>query len=366
MYRVLFENLETQEARLNSEAPESMTSFGDAGTPYVPTIKGFYSKWLNFSTKNPMAHADVHSFSGYESRPERRHLEKENKKNRENERHVYNTTVRSLVKFVRRRDPRVKIYMDSLPKKTSKEAQKSEKKKDDFVPSWAIVDESEYLRAFDLEDPEQEQEITEFYCEACKKSFKSASQWKNHEISKKHKTNVRQVLKKLRKQRNHLDFEKETSTEGDIETSGQEESEAEKHVIEESSSSETVIESEVLSIEDSTSEIASESEESYYSESSVESVEPSIEDIMKSLELASDEESDGQYVSKTKKGLKKPPKSTQGSKTKNSKTLSDQSVPSHERSSSTSSFSCETCKHKFPSRNALFKHIKASRHAAYK
>eukprot|EP00039_Didymoeca_costata_P013855 m.217367 g.217367 ORF g.217367 m.217367 type:complete len:92 (-) comp15885_c0_seq10:1688-1963(-) len=65
----------------------------------------------------------------------------------------------------------------------------------------AMEDMSEELRALEMQMDEEygdeEEEQTEFYCEACKKLFKKEKQWKNHERSKKHLAAVAKLRTEL-------------------------------------------------------------------------------------------------------------------------------------------------------------------------
>ncbi|EKM78162.1 hypothetical protein AGABI1DRAFT_61214, partial [Agaricus bisporus var. burnettii JB137-S8] len=115
IYRNLFSRLQAEEAMF-SEAAE-YPSFGDSTgewnstTEDGQTVKQFYAFWLNFSTEKDFVWSEKWNLSEAPDRRVRRLMEKENQKARDDSRKSYNETVRALVKFIRKRDPRYKAHL---------------------------------------------------------------------------------------------------------------------------------------------------------------------------------------------------------------------------------------------------------------
>ncbi|KAK9717932.1 hypothetical protein K7432_005877 [Basidiobolus ranarum] len=227
IYRELFTRLtmEEQEAYVDNGAMEphwaTLMAFGNSKTGYEEeteeegSLREFYNYWLNFSTFKNFAWCDQHRLSEAPNRRYKREMEKENQKLRDAARKEYNETVRNLVAFVKKRDPRVKAYLSAFQAqreaKVLEQKQKLAKEKAEKIAqaqsyqeqAWAKVNEEaidqvlgEYLE--DGDDSEDEEDIPdELYCAACNKAFKSEKQWINHEKSKKHLKQVELLREEL-------------------------------------------------------------------------------------------------------------------------------------------------------------------------
>lgn len=307
VYRELFQFLEDFEAdeelamaRQRGRAPSASanarpayTSFGSRATPYEPMVRQFYDKWLHFASNRTFDEADRYQPTWGENRRLRRAMHKENAKERERLRREFSETVRELVAFVRRRDPRyVEHHRQRSEQRAQEEAERRARERmrreeaaENYVePDWCRLDEEQleriYLHEHDLDydeetdaeeveieetepleatdedhdgrkddfgfedhasasasastrtrttgaddsseneqegrctdppkfaiammnakhssgrvEPTGEQELvyTEFYCAACKKLFKNHGQWKNHARSKKHRSKLQSM-----------------------------------------------------------------------------------------------------------------------------------------------------------------------------
>ncbi|ORX90659.1 DnaJ-domain-containing protein [Basidiobolus meristosporus CBS 931.73] len=226
-YRDLFTRLTTeeQEAFTDDGGMEphwaSLMAFGNSKTGYdeeneeESSLREFYNYWLNFSTFKSFAWCDQHRLSEAPNRRYKRAMEKENQKLRDAAKKEYNETVRNLVAFIKKRDPRVKAYMDAFQAqreaKALEQKQRVAKEKAEKMAqaqsyqeqAWAKVNDEaideafgEYLR--DSEEYESEEIYPdELYCAACNKAFKSEKQWINHEKSKKHIKQVELLREEL-------------------------------------------------------------------------------------------------------------------------------------------------------------------------
>ena len=198
-------------------------SFGYEFDSYENTVKQFYAVWSRFSTRKMFAWKDLYRNTDAPDRRLRRVTEKENKRLREEGIHEFNDAVRSLVAFVRKRDPR---YIPS--KQTEAERQNAlrdlaaaqaarsravneARLRDQVLPEWAVAREPE-------EQTEPEGSISEeeqFECVACSKIFKREKQFYVHESSKKHQKAVYTLKKRMEREDDkfhlHAD-EKEHST----------------------------------------------------------------------------------------------------------------------------------------------------------
>ncbi|KAJ6494641.1 hypothetical protein C8R47DRAFT_1116637 [Mycena vitilis] len=206
IYRSLFARLQAEEA-LISDAP--YPSFGYPGWTWAPANKTsdgartFYAAWTNFATAKEFAWSDQWNLAEAPDRRIRRLMEKDNKKAREDARREYNDTVRSLAKFLRKRDPRYKTHLAQTQNGASGSATpvgtstpKPVPRREYVEQEWQKVDElrqHEDLEwaAAEGDDPE------EWECVVCGKSFWSEAAWDSHERSKKHLKEVERLKKEM-------------------------------------------------------------------------------------------------------------------------------------------------------------------------
>ncbi|KXJ90666.1 hypothetical protein Micbo1qcDRAFT_108961, partial [Microdochium bolleyi] len=183
--------------------------------------KQFYGGWQNFATRLSFSWKDKWRLSDAPERRVRRLMEKENKKFREDAARDFNDAVRSLVIFVRKRDPRYvpntkseaerqKILRDSAAAQAARSRAANQAKmmnQKDAVPEWARAREGEddaHLGEFSESEEESEVEVLE--CVVCDKVFKSEKQFEAHEKSKKHSKAVQQLQRQMRKENKHLNL----------------------------------------------------------------------------------------------------------------------------------------------------------------
>ncbi|KAI1385290.1 DnaJ-domain-containing protein [Hypoxylon trugodes] len=180
--------------------------------------KTFYSKWANFSTKLSFAWKDKWRISDAPDRRVRRLMEKENKKFREDAVREFNDAVRSLVAFVRKRDPRYvpntqseaerqRILRDSAAAQAARSRAANQQKMNDpfAVPEWA-QSRGDELHLGEFSETEEESEVEQIECVVCNKTFKSEKQYEAHEKSKKHLKAVQQLQKQMKKENRNFDL----------------------------------------------------------------------------------------------------------------------------------------------------------------
>ncbi|KAH7401511.1 hypothetical protein BKA66DRAFT_450767 [Pyrenochaeta sp. MPI-SDFR-AT-0127] len=201
-------------------------TFGHKHDEYDDLVRNFYSAWNGFATAKSFAWLDVYRLSDAPDRRTRRLAEKENQKYRDDGRREFNEAVRTLVAFVRKRDPRYtpNKQSDEDKAKVQREARKAQAARAraemmakldhdaTALPSWATA-----RPADELED-ESEEDIEEdhYECVACNKTFKSERQYEAHEKSKKHQRAIQSLKKQMQKDNAHLNLGETTISSGAI------------------------------------------------------------------------------------------------------------------------------------------------------
>lgn len=220
--RETFEHLDLEEeaaAEADGRNHQAYPSFGLSGDDYDSVVRPFYNAWGAFSTRKTFAWKDKYRLSDAPDRRVRRLMEKENKKLREKCIREFNDTVRFLVTFVRKRDPRYlpntqtpeerqKSMRDAAAAQAAKARAANQGKMASYeVPAWA---QSQHDSAGEDHFPssseaESESELLE--CVVCEKTFKSDKQLEVHEKSKKHIKALQKLRWKMKKEGAELDLE---------------------------------------------------------------------------------------------------------------------------------------------------------------
>ncbi|KAJ4347680.1 hypothetical protein N0V95_005223 [Ascochyta clinopodiicola] len=191
-------------------------SFGHKDDDYEGVVRDFYAAWDGFASAKSFAWLDVYRLSDAPDRYTRRLAEKENKKHRDDGRREFNDAVRTLVAFVRKRDPRYTPDTRSAEDKAKaqRELRKAQaararaelnaklEREAQELPNWATE-----RPASELEESEEEIVEEHFECVACNKTFKSERQYEAHEKSKKHQKALKDLKRKMQKDNAHLDLD---------------------------------------------------------------------------------------------------------------------------------------------------------------
>jgi len=228
VYADLFVAINTEEEEWedkdsSDEDRAPMPLMGNSGSEWAD-VSSFYKNWLDFCSRKAFGHADKWNPKDAENRQVRRAMEQENKKARQAAKKEFNVEVRQLVKFVQKRDPRVAAHQKQAAKESAEKAQKEaadkeRKKKEEVVnrqarkeaqrleeeERWKEVQaqkEESRARGEVVSDDEEseEEELVEYSCEACRKSFKSEKQYEAHAKSKKHLQAVAALRKQMEKE----------------------------------------------------------------------------------------------------------------------------------------------------------------------
>ncbi|KIH89050.1 hypothetical protein SPBR_06948 [Sporothrix brasiliensis 5110] len=217
--------------------PPQYAPFGSANDDYDAVGKPFYRDWSNFATVKSFSWKDKYRLSDAPDRTIRRLMEKENKKARDIAAREFNDAVRSLVAFVRKRDPRYvantqseaerqKILRDSANAQAARQRAANLERRaaaaanqDDAKPLWArglgddgepLVDDAANgtngLSGEFSSDAESDEVQHEIECVVCDKTFKSEKQFEAHEKSKKHAKAVHQLRRQMKKDNRDLNL----------------------------------------------------------------------------------------------------------------------------------------------------------------
>ena len=204
--------------------PVEYPSFGHANDDYDTVVRPFYAAWNGFATTKSFAWKDVYRYPDAPDRRVRRLMEKENKRFREEGIREFNDAVRSLVAFVRKRDPRFrpnnqseadrqKILRDAVAAQAarSRAANQTKSAPQGPVPEWMMTREA----ADDVDDSEESDEAPNEHveCVVCKKSFKSEKQYEAHERSKKHVKAVQQLRRQMERENITLNLKDQCNNE---------------------------------------------------------------------------------------------------------------------------------------------------------
>ncbi|RMD42083.1 hypothetical protein DV735_g3029, partial [Chaetothyriales sp. CBS 134920] len=195
----------------DDQDPLDYPPFGSVDDDYSDIVRPFYAAWTGFATQKSYAWKDKYRLTDAPDRRIRRLMEKENRKLREEAIQEFNDSVRSLVAFVRKRDPRVqenqkseaerqKILKDAAAAQAARarvEREAQFRDLDTSVPAWARSQEKDALEGGF--SSESEIEAHEYECVVCDKSFRSEAQFHAHEKSKKHQKLLKQLKKDLRR-----------------------------------------------------------------------------------------------------------------------------------------------------------------------
>ena len=218
--RGLFDTLAREEelaCGLEGVEPIQYPSFGHAKDPWEDVVRPFYATWNGFATKKSFSWEDVHRFSEAPDRRVRRMMEKENKRFRQVGVREFNDAVRSLVAFVKKRDPRFKpnkqieaerqkILRDAVVAQAarSRAANHAKQAQHELTSEWIKSSKDQEAEISD-ETEDVAKELVE--CIVCRKSFKSEKQYEAHEKSKKHVKAVQHLRRQMQQEDKRLEVE---------------------------------------------------------------------------------------------------------------------------------------------------------------
>ena len=195
--------------------PVDYPSFGHKDDAYEDVVRPFYAAWNGFATRKTFSWKDEYRLSDASDRRIRRAMEKHNKSLRDDAIREFNDAVRSLIAFVRKRDPRYQENVKGeverqkiLREATAAQAARSRaahqaKLAKQTVPDW-VTSRSAEDALLDEGEESEESEEEHFECVVCNKMFKSEKQFAAHEKSKKHLKLLKQLRRDMHDENENL------------------------------------------------------------------------------------------------------------------------------------------------------------------
>jgi DnaJ family protein A protein 5 len=224
VYGEVFSEINKKEQELG-ESPQEWPVFGNSTTPWED-VALFYRHWTNYVTALSFGWSEKYHVTSQINRRVRRLMDKENKKDRGGAKKEFIDSIRKLVDFVKKRDPRViehnKIEEQKQAEKLQKqkeaklkqqqerrehierllkEREEEEEDDEDNLSDEGTLsgedaadseendtpkenntneentnDNGDEAQDDDVE-PEEDEELDELYCYACRKRFKSDKQY---------------------------------------------------------------------------------------------------------------------------------------------------------------------------------------------
>ncbi|GAA6020721.1 hypothetical protein JCM10207_001999 [Rhodosporidiobolus poonsookiae] len=215
-FSTLFSLLAADETAWSS--PHLYPGFGTSSSPDLTDLRRFYATWTNFTTEKDFAWKDVYRQDEDAPRWQRREVDKENQRARNQAKREYNEAVRNLVLFVRRRDPRYSATATSAAREAAaaeirsslaaaakqraaeREAAAAQYAAQDWQTA-AGAEENVHRLWEEVSDEDGEEgeegEDEVVWCEACGRGYRSGGAWENHERSRKHQKNVERLIREM-------------------------------------------------------------------------------------------------------------------------------------------------------------------------
>jgi len=213
----------------NEERTRVLPSFGGPDMSPEDTKK-FYDIWGNIVSQRSFSFCDKWRLSEAPSRKIRRLMDQDNRKQRARGRKEYHSSVRELVAFAKKKDPRYAQYLRekreaeqlrqenrNMEKMLEAKRRKDARKKNAVLEAQRLQDtlEERRRRYGDVEVQEaeegknKEEEVQVLACVICNKTFKSMKQYTNHARSKKHKALVNKIKAQKRREEQRRRYDPE-------------------------------------------------------------------------------------------------------------------------------------------------------------
>lgn len=223
VYTNAFRIIAKEDAEFATDEDLEVPEFGTSSSDYEEVVQPFYAFWQSYSTFKSYVWLEKYNIREAPNRRVQRLMEKDNKKIRDAAKKERNEEVRALVKFVRKRDKRVRAYLELLKEKDEERKRLTEQKRLEALrkrekmfeeykeESWATLSgleedlaqmnthlDSEFGKDNDVtESQSDDEEVEQFYCVACDKAFKTEKALVNHEKSRKHKDKVTAIKREM-------------------------------------------------------------------------------------------------------------------------------------------------------------------------
>lgn len=376
---------------------ELLPEFGNSKSPWNGETKLFYDAWLSFSSKKDFAWYDVYRLRDAPDRKTRRAMENINQKSRDAARKEFNETIRALIAFVRKRDPRFKAHskLSGGTKRRNEKANTAaseaqarrarqvnmDAKKNYSQQEWetgAAEEFDEFLSEDELErrnrkkekewkqrkamrsngdassniseDESEEEEVLHlFECVVCNKAFKTQKQLVAHEKSKKHIKAFQKLKWEMKKDGIDVSLHVSEEDKDENEENGTLQSDANAYS------------SDAKELEGTEASHLSDNEDSEEEDSSTDELAAD----MKKSKISTDQSDikKKQDISDSNAGYSVGQEEiTKGGS--NIGKAKQKRMMRAQKANSAPTLSCVVCNQTFPSRNKLFDHVKSSGHAS--
>lgn len=191
VYTDLFQRIEKTEkeaSQKNGIHFIKRKEFGCLESEYKPHIEMFYFQWRAFSSVRTFKEYQQWDIKSGQNRWEKRELKKKNKKIQEETKRKFEDSVRALVYFLMKIDPRIKLhYKKEIKKEREKIREKiREKKTNQIIEDYYNSPEIERL-AKEMEKNQIEEKNKRFECSFCLKTYKKEGLLKSHLNTKEHR-----------------------------------------------------------------------------------------------------------------------------------------------------------------------------------
>lgn len=158
VYGDLFDELREAEERDSPDDKTISRDFPSFGTSMSSDadVNNFYLQWSNFSTRRSFSWLDKYNPSLAPNRGVRRSIEKENKLMRDAGKKDFNDTVRQLIIYLKKRDPRLRqIEMAQAKKQAEEEARRKAKREEEAQKKKELRELQRQLQEEDVEEKER-------------------------------------------------------------------------------------------------------------------------------------------------------------------------------------------------------------------
>lgn len=180
-------------SELGSEEKIQTPGFGNADSTWEEVEK-FYNFWSTFKTTRSFAFKDIYEPRYANNSNMRRGINRENMKERQKAEKEFVKTLRELVAFVRKRDPRVAKEIERQNELKAQRRQEEDRKREEKrlrdLEEIERLQRERFKEEPDLLNQMAEEEIEEdpdWYCEFCSRSMDNENVFKQHCGTKKHK-----------------------------------------------------------------------------------------------------------------------------------------------------------------------------------
>ena len=133
VYSNVFRIIAEEDAEFSTDSNLEVPEFGTSSSDYEEVVQPFYAYWQSYATLKSYVWVEKYDIRDAPNRRVQRLMEKDNKKLRDAAKKERNEEVRALVKFVRKRDRRVKAYLELLKEKDEERKRLTEKKRQEAL-----------------------------------------------------------------------------------------------------------------------------------------------------------------------------------------------------------------------------------------